>query len=255
MKSITILFLALSLGLAGCKSAQTFPQPTADEGQVLVTLTGVPKTGVTGPKSESTDIYSNSEMSVERGKRFERVDYDEIENVVVILERVDGEGLVSNGGFSFGNIEILIDDDGFMHGQYSIVDGDRNAVEIHNKTGDAINVFGINEKDASFSFSIPKGKYKSLEPSFFDNPNHGGKWTISIDEMADVMGDITVVNGLSWVGSSDEGAFFGNLEAGEYIVRVIAPRLPEVTKTLTVTKGKRSTVAVKLTVNGLPRVK
>lgn len=251
MKSITILLLAFSVGLAGCKSAQIFPQPTVDEGQVLVTLTGVPKAGVTGPSEEISDSYSGDTMSVERGKRFQRVDYDEIENVVVILERIDGTEIKAN---NLPAASIDFDEDGFISPFYTfkLVD---DYLKLQNKSDDTLTVFFASRSDLAFDFVEKPNTESDVDSKYFMQSDTIGEWTITIDEIDSAQATLLTTFGLAWIGSSDEQAFFGNLDDGEYIVKVIAPRLPVVTRTLTVTKGKRSAVNVKLTVNGLPKSK
>ncbi|MCF6227092.1 MAG: hypothetical protein L3J82_00265 [Planctomycetes bacterium] len=251
MKSSILLLLIISISIAGCKSTPNYPQPTPGEGQVLVTLTGVPKAGVTGPSEEISDSYSGDTMSVERGKRFQRVDYDEIEDVVVILERVDGNPIYS---VAIEDLTIVIEDDGFDSSLYAVKLG-IGWLNFKNESDTTVYVVLADEENAPWGINVGDNSTSGMGENYPGMPDGAGEWTVTIDEIESAEAIVIATHGLIWTGTSDEQAFFGNLDEGEYIVRVIAPRLPVVTKTITITEGKRSTINVKLTVNTLPKAK
>lgn len=255
MKLLTVLLASVVAMIAGCESTPNYLPPTADECQVLIRLQGQPKTGVTDAKEEVTDLYSGETMSVENGKKYERVDYDEIENVIVILERVDGSNVMLRGSSRQHDIDVDFDEDGFSIESPIVLDSTTSSVTFRNQSSSAMHVFGVNGKDISFELKVEANRNRQAPLVLAKGLSHHNTWELSIDENDDSTLLIIVTNGISWTGASDEQAFFEKLVEGEYILRVIAPRLPEVRTSFIAVKGERKTVDIKLTVNNLPKAK
>ncbi|MHC4840296.1 MAG: hypothetical protein ACYTDT_04945 [Planctomycetota bacterium] len=247
MKLITIL-CALSLLLTvGCESTPDYPLPRTDEGQVLVKLVGVPKKGTSDPRREIVDDYTGQELSVEQGKRFQRVDYNEMEDVVVVLEH--GNERVRTGKQT---PVYEIDEDGFDASLKAIsLGGKGSVVSFMNDSDQKLTIFGINDNGDSFELTVASGESGNLSRSKLKP----GVYSVSVDELDIPEVTLIATDGYSWNGNSEDMAFFADLVDGSYMLRVIAPRLPEVSQGIIVINGQRENVTVNLTVNDLPKAK
>lgn len=242
--------IVLVLVLAGCGSTPSYPQPAGDNGQILLQLNGEPRDGA--PKAKSREVrgeYTTGRQSVEQGKAFERVDYDELEDVVVIVDAGapvlrDVPELAPSAG------EITLDDEGFNRTQYLARSRKGGAsFTLHNQRKQAVHLYGFNESDDSFEAEISAGALGTVKVA------KPGRYDVYCEEDESLHCVLFITQGgLDWIGSSDDVAFFDYLPPGEYDVHVHAPRLPVWSRKVKVTAGKRETLTAVLTVNNLPKV-
>ena len=240
-----------ALMLSACSSTPSYPPPRADSGQILVQLQGSPREGVSGPKTEEVqEEYSRSRESVEQGRAFERVDYDEIDDVVVIVDA--GAAVLTDSPLVLPDAtEIEVDEDGFSRFQYLGVRRTRGKATftLQNSLDREIHVYGFNGNDDYFEQTVSSGTLATFAVS------EPGRYEVFCEEEESFSCVLFVADGpFAWIGTSDEDAFFNYMPAGSFEVTVHAPRLPASTKTVTVAKGKRETVTADLTVNDLPKV-
>jgi hypothetical protein len=251
MNKFAIAIAACSLlALSACGSTRKLPEPQADSGQILVNLLGKPKEGVGGPKTEEERAeYSSIRVSIEQGDAFERVDYDKLSDVVVIVRR---NGVEPSGPFTLNSQaevpELVIDEEGFNHQQLLSVlqtTSGKTAAKIafRNKTSGTLNVFGFNENDG-FDIEVKAGERAEATVA------SAGVYEI-YTEQHEFAVCVLHVSGSDdvWFGATDQPAFFDKLTPGDYSVTVYPPRLPEYSHTLTVKAAKRETVDAVLTVN------
>ncbi|MCB9931960.1 MAG: hypothetical protein H6841_00900 [Planctomycetes bacterium] len=241
--------VALCVLIAGCGSTPHYPPPQGGNGQILVQLNGEPKQGAPKAKmGEVRDDYNIRRESIEQGKAFERVDYDALEDVVVIVSG----GTTSLVSAPPAATELELDDDGFNRAQMLVViraGGKSASFTLHNQRKQAVHVYGFNERDGSFEGEISAGALGTV------NVSQAGRYDVYCEEDDSLHCVLFVTDGdRAWIGNSDADAFFDDLPAGEYEVRVYPPRLPAWTKTVEVTAGKRETLTAELTVNNLPKV-
>ncbi|MCB9893436.1 MAG: hypothetical protein H6839_03195 [Planctomycetes bacterium] len=245
MKTAAFSALAmLALMMAACASAPSYPEPQGSNGQILVNLQGEAKEGVRGPKREDVrEDYSVRRTSIEKGEAFERVDYDDMPDVVVV---VSGAPVLSA---SPAASELELNDDGFSRDQLlATMKGASAQFTLRNTRGSAVHVYGFNEGDGSFEAEVGSGALGTVKVSA------PGRYDVYCDEDESLHCVLFVVDSAAWVGSSEAGAFFNNLPPGDYEVTVYPPRLPDWSKQVKVAPGKRTTLTAELTVNNLPKV-
>lgn len=250
-----ICLATMLIGTLGCSSTPSYPAPTAGSGQILVQLNGQAKDGVTGPKKrEVRGEYSIERENVEQGRAFERVDYDELEDVVVVLD--GGVPILRDVPIGSASAPVLkVTEDGFD--RLNIASGHQpnfhklfTSIQVKNERGSKLTIYGFNEDGDSFEVTVPANGEATAKVS------DDGTYEVYCDE--DEALHCTwhaVTKGEVWVGPSDEAAFFDNLPPGEYEVRVFPPRLPDWSRTVKVSAGKRETITAELTVNDLPKAK
>lgn len=242
------------LVLGACSSTPTYPPPGTDSGQLLVQFRGEPREGVGGPKRETRVLdYGTTRESVEQGRAFERVDYDEIEDVVVIVDA--GVPTLSDVPLRpFPTPEFRLDEEGFDRSQYLAVKDRRGpkgrvSIAVHNTLGRDVLVYAVNADDDFFEVTVSKGALGTISLTA------AGRYDVYCDADESFHCVLLVADGpYAWIGASDDDAFFNYLPPGSYDVTVFAPRLPAFSKSVTVAAGKRETVTADLTVNDLPKV-
>lgn len=217
-------------------------------------LKGEPREGVGGPKRESvTDGYSIRSESVEKGEAFERVDYEAIEDIVVLLDaRTPGDSPTTDPDVA----RLEVDEDGPDRSQM-LMQGDLSGgfyslppsrLEIVNHRDESLTIVGFSDTGEFFEATIgadDTGEVGALV---------AGRYEVTCDEIEDFLVILHVTEDLhGWIGSSDEYPFFDHLPPGEYTLSIQPPRLPEVTRSVTVTAGERKIVTAKLSVNDLPK--
>ncbi|MCA8915074.1 MAG: hypothetical protein KDB90_06645 [Planctomycetes bacterium] len=234
----------IGLMLASCASAPSYPEPQGSNGQILVDLKGEPKEGVTGPKRrEVREDYSTRRESIEKGESFERVDYSDLPDVVVVVDGAPARAAAPSAS------ELEINDDGFSRGQLIAVKAGASAqFTLRNARGSSVHLYGFNAADGSFESEVGAGSLGTVKVS---NP---GRYDVYCDEDESLHCILFVVESAAWIGDSEDGAFFNDLPPGEYEVTVYPPRLPEWSKKVKVVAGKRTTLTAELTVNNLPKV-
>lgn len=240
----TLLLIPVAVLLASCQSAPDFPAPKSDSGQILVRLNGAERDGVTGPKSEVVQAdYGSERVSVEEGKAFQRVDYNEIQDVVVVIESDQPLGKSTRT-----NRETLTVGRDFSNAQL-VLTANAPVLEIVNERDSSVTLYSANADGEGFDVTIGAGETATVRDITT------GRFEIFCDEDEDLY-CVLIVPDVPHARvqrvTSDEPAFFDGLPSGEYRVHVYAPRLPVEEKTVRVTHGKRATVDVALTVNDLP---
>ena len=86
----------MAIVLMGCAGAPGYSEPQGSHGQLLVKLKGEPKKGLRGPRRDDIpEDYDFDLESGEQGRAFERVDYRDLPDVVVIAD--PGSALPGDG--------------------------------------------------------------------------------------------------------------------------------------------------------------
>jgi hypothetical protein len=228
------------------ESCASYPEPLGEIGQILVRLRGEPKKGVGGAE---TGGYGVAPESVDQGGAFERVDYGDLQDVVVV---VDPGGTLPEGvpGPAPVAAALHLGKDGFNRLQLLAVTagpGGAASFTLSNQRDSAVHIFGSSETGALFEAAVDAKARRSIRVS------EVGRYDIYCDEDESLHCVLFVTDRPAWIGSSRSGAFFDDLRPGEYAVTVYPPRLPKWFKRVTVTAGQRATLTAPLTVNNLPQ--
>lgn len=232
------LVLALALTSA-CTTTPSYPEPTVDSGQILIELKGEAKDGVTGPKStrDRTD-YESTGRSVEQGKAFERVNYEELEDVVVIIKGAGNSGQA-------GGASVEIGRDGFSRSQLMMDKG--SELSIRNRRDAALTVVGFSA-DEFFEIKVAANATATTRVAA------SGSYVVTCDEDETLSCTLFVLgDDAGWIGNSSDAAFFNGVAPGEYSVFVHGPRLPCWYGKAKVTAGNRVTLNAGLTVNKMTK--
>lgn len=241
------LAAALLALVAGCASAPKWPDPQPGSGQIVVQLRGVAREGVSGPKTERVQgEYAAHNESVERGQAFERVRYDRLEDVVVVLEHHGGKAIAADPA---EQTPLVLGRAGFSSVQYAAGAGHGGQVLLRNDLGEAVEIFASSQSGEFHSVQIAAGATQDLALG-------AGIYDLTCDAMGSASCRLVVTRtGRTWRGSAHESAFWDGLEPGKYVIGVYAPRLPVVVQTVNVAGGERQTLLAELTVNTLPRAR
>lgn len=246
LATVAVLVAAM---LSGCASTPSYPDPQPGEGQVLVNLKGVPRQGVKGPKRDTVrDDYSTSVESIEQGKNFERVRYDRLPDVVVLLETANGSPVhpPAPGVQATGSV-LTLGKKGFDHVQCCVNHGATMALTVRNERQTAVDLFFDGEAGTFATLHLEAGKEGSIKLG-------RGIHDVTCDQEESAACRVFVtLEGELWCGTSEQQAFFGSLQPGDYEVSVYAPRLPVVRNHVQVSGGQRAQVTAELTVNALPK--
>jgi len=235
-----LMLLLVCFLVAGCSSAPVYPEPSPESGQILVQLSGQPREGVTGPKTrEEQDEYERVRVSIEDGAQFERVDYDSIPDVVVIVKgSAPATGPAAPSG---DNFEVKRDSLSREH----LLMQPGGKLSVKNTRDMALTFVGVSLDDI-FELKVgPNASAAVAVPS-------AGDYEIYCDEDESLFAFMFVTGDAAWIGNSEDDAFFDSFAPGEYAVSVHAPRLPCWYKKVKVAKGQRTSVEAALTVNALP---
>jgi len=239
----------------GCATTPVFPDPRPDSGQIVVSLEGVPREGVTGPKRETIQAdYSSYSESVERGKAFERVRYDALEDVIVMVARRDAGAVypVPSSVDSRSGPELMLSSRGF------VVDGDPCVQHPHEWCGLLqFNVRNWLHEPAELYIEGDRGELRTVSIA------PGERAELMLPSGVHVITTDAIDGATCKVFATDQGAvremragraeLFNLLRPGEYEISVYAPRLPVVHQGVTVEAGKRTEFTAELTVNHLPK--
>jgi hypothetical protein len=249
------LWVLGTLALASCAGAPSYPDPQPGYGQILVKLTGVPREGVKGPRMQDTSgAYSTERRSVEQGKDFERVDYDAIEDVVVVVDA--GSVILTDVPLRDAEVPLLtITREGLDHlqiasGMHFTMRRTASRIRIKNERATALTLYGLSAEGQGFEVTVPASGEESVIVL------RSGVYDILCDEDEALHCRwITTTTGYVWQGDSAHAAFFDYLAPADYELSVYAPRLPDWTGTVNVLSAKRSVIDANLTVNDLPKVR
>jgi hypothetical protein len=229
-----------ALVVCACSSAPVYPQPSGKDGQILVKLEGKPKEGTKGPKTaEEREDYSTSRRSVERGEAFERVDYDSIDDVVVVILH---SGTAAMSGTPKDE-EVEVDDEGLSRSQLLMQPGGN--FTVRNTRDTTLTIVGVSLEDI-FELKVGPNSSASLR---VEKP---GEYEITSDEDESLFAFMWVTLDAAWIGNSKDDAFFNNFPPGDYSVSVHAPRLPCWYRKIKVSAAQRVDLTAELTVNGMP---
>jgi hypothetical protein len=232
--------MLLAFVVCACSSARSYPEPSGNDGQILVKLEGKPKEGTKAPKTaEEREDYSISRRSLEQGESFERVDYDAIDDVVVVI-------LHSGSAVTHGkpkDEEVEVDDEGLSRSQLLMQPGGN--FTVRNTRDVALTIVGVSMEDI-FELKVGPNSSASIR---LEKP---GEYEITSDEDESLFAFMWVTLDAAWIGNSKDDAFFDNFPPGDYSVSVHAPRLPCWYRKIKVSAAKRVDLTAELTVNGMP---
>ena len=229
----------VALVMCACSSAPVYPQPSGNDGQILVQLEGKPKAGTKAAKTaEEREDYSTRRTSVEQGKSFERVDYDSIDDVVVVILH-SGPAAVSGkprdeevevGGEALSRSQLLMQPGGNF--------------TVRNTRDTALTIVGVSLEDI-FELKVGPNTSASIR---VEKP---GEYEITSDEDESLFAFMWVTLDAAWIGNSRDDAFFDKFPPGDYSVSVHAPRLPCWYRKIKVEAAKRVDLTAELTVNDM----
>lgn len=258
MKQAVIICVALACALlAGCAMGPSYPEPQPDSGQLLIELMGQPREGVGGPVTY-TDVqhYALVKRSIEQGRAYERVEYDALEDVVVVLQRADGKPSQPNPWGDSGmysedvGVNITAGEDGFNCVQELgiALAVDFKLLRVENKRSAALDLYFISDKGDVLTLNVPADDSATIELS-------AGTYEVECDQDEALTCTIYILHQQAgWIGNSRDGAFFDFLAPGKYEIMVYPPRLPSWSASADVEAGRRATVTAPLSVNQLPRL-
>lgn len=253
-RMLALTFIAM-LAMTGCTTTPEYPQPAADKAQIVVKVTATPKTGAQGPRTEG----QYDKESVEKGRRFTRVNYSKMDCIAVVVRpRPQGGSRV----YAKLNVEspvIQIGAESFDR-DLSIAflasmqtgSGTRMAATIgfENLRDKAMTLYGAAQGDGDALFEMTIGANKSASCMVHKE----GIYDVYCDEDERLFCQFIVSNS-PYMELCESGGelFFDALTPGEYEVEVYAPRLPVWKAKINTTGGKRETLYAEVTVNKLPK--
>ncbi|MCE9582328.1 MAG: hypothetical protein K8T20_07530 [Planctomycetes bacterium] len=240
-----LTMLGLTAFLAGC-GGPDHPPPAPDKAQLEVKLVAKANPDVHGPRSDSEDAYSSSGSNPEKGRCYERVDYDDMGDIAVWLR---GGGL-GEGGPVPATARLRVGDDGADHRLVLLGPKKRTQLTLENGTKKTLTLGCQGPKNDGFLATVPPGKEAVVTLS------EPGVYEMTCDEDECLLVTL-VVAPTSWaaLGRSGSDVFFDNLPPGEFEVVVQAPRLPDVIRKVSARAGARSKVEAKVSVTCLESVK
>jgi hypothetical protein len=198
MKNFALMGLAMiALVTCACSSARSYPEPAGNDGQILVQLEGKPREGVKNPKTvEEREEYSISRRSVEQGRSFERVDYDSIDDVVVVILH-SGPAAISGKP---RNEEAEVDDEGLSRSQLLMQPGGN--FTVRNTRDTALTIVGVSLEDI-FELKVGPNSSASIR---VDQP---GEYEITSDEDESLFAFMWVTLDAAWLSCSHESSLQG----------------------------------------------
>jgi hypothetical protein len=237
--------LAFALLVAGC-GGPDHPLPKPDSAQVLVKLAARPKDGVKGPKGDNSDGYSSAGMNPEKAKCYARVDYDDLEDIAVVLK---GAGL-GEGGPAPRTAKLTISNDGPDHRLVLLGPKKHTQLTLRNEMNITLTLGCMGQSGDGFLTSVAPGKEGAVTLS---DP---GIYELNCDEDECLLVTLIVAPS-TWaaLGKSGEEVFFDGVAPGNLEVLIQAPRLPDVLQKVTATAGARATIEADISVNRLEHTK
>ncbi|MEK7470153.1 MAG: hypothetical protein AAB074_22515 [Planctomycetota bacterium] len=237
--------LALAVLIAGCGGPE-YPQPKPDRAQLIVKLAARAKEGVKGPRGDTGDPYSSSGMSPERSKNYQRVDYDDLADIAVILK---GSSL-GDGGPAPTAARLTIGPDGPDHRLVLLGPKKHTQLTLRNELKRSMTLGCMGQSGDGFVATVAPGKEGVVTLS---DP---GVYELNCDEDECLLVTI-VVAPTTWaaLGKSGDEIFFDGVAPGELDVVIQAPRLPDIVRRVSATAGARATVDAEISVNQMERTK
>ncbi|MFO0983426.1 MAG: hypothetical protein U1E76_17115 [Planctomycetota bacterium] len=236
------LCLSSLLLAAACSLIQRHPEPKPGMSQILVEVKALPKTGIKPPQREPGSGYGGMYASVEEDWRYRRVDYADLQDVVVLLEggALPGPAPPHAPRLVAAREHDLITLD---HDQVLIAPDGR--LELHNRTDRPLHFYSTSEAWHWLELTVPPASGATAAA-----PAPGQHELLCEEDEA--LKTTVVCAPCGAVARSGDELLFDDLPPGEYRVLVIAPRLPAFAATVKTRAGERTTVAARLTVNDLP---
>lgn len=248
--------LPLVLLLAACAATPEYPPPQAQSAQVVIKVTATPKAGVKPPRTEG----QYEKESVEKGRRFTRVNYSEMDCIAVVVRPAFApsrlefgrnprpEAIVSIGadGFSRDLVAVCMDKVALYGSRMSAA-----VVSFENRRGKPLTLFGaVQGGEETFELTVAPGAKRDCTLAM------EGIYDVYCDEDEKLFCQIVVTRS-PFVALCESGGevFFDALPPGQYEVEVYAPRLPLWRAKFNAVAGKREMVYAEVTVNGLPKAK
>jgi hypothetical protein len=253
MRLAAVMTVALMLAACGTRGP-VYPDPEPHEAQLVVQLHGEPREGVRRPTRRTVrDGYTTRLVTDEDGAAFERVDYNRIEDVVVMVWPL---AIITTGVQASWTetLDIEFTDSGFSRMQYL---GERTGhLRVHNRRTEDVTIFGHGAGDEFFEKLIPAGDSAVIDlPVVQAIPlDFGGTFELYCEEDENAGARLFVVgrDAQGWIGNSDEEAFFVHfITEWPVSVQVFAPRLPVWHGTAELERGARTTIQAHLSVNRL----
>jgi plastocyanin len=244
MKQMIAALLALVV-LAGCKSTPSYPDPATDEAQIVVLLKGQKRKGVTGPKRDVSG-YSSVGRSIERGRQYKRVNYRQMDDIIVYLT---GNNLPSQG-IAPAEVTLTAGHDGFDHDQILAGPNGATRITLTNDRSDTVTLFCMGEQGDGFDVTLKSGESRTV------TVKRPGTYPVECDEDESLQATL-IVAPTDWAttGRAGSSVLFPGLPAGSFTAVVRAPRLPMWKTTSSVTLGTRATLEAVLTVNDLDSIR
>jgi hypothetical protein len=241
VQSLAALLLATGIFSFGCASAPVYPPPQADKSQIVVKVSATPKAGVQGPRTEG----QYDKESVEKGRRFTRVNYSKMDCIAVVVQNASGTQDPPH------EVAIEISESGFVRDLALVYVGSKGGtLHVENNRTQNLTLFGSSQgpSQATFEVSVPAWSTRDVklyEDELFD---------IYCDEDEHLYCQVLATKSLcAQLCESGGEAFFEGLAPGAYDIEVFAPRLPVWKAKINTTAGKRETLYAEVTVNKLPK--
>ncbi|MBE7492456.1 MAG: hypothetical protein HS108_11945 [Planctomycetes bacterium] len=248
--AITLFPGLAAMLLAACASAPALPDPQPGKGQIVVSLKATPKEGVRGPRKERVvDDYATSHESIESGRQYQRVKYDEIPDVVVLC----------SGGTGPAAAQLVAAKDGLDHSQLALsLAGGQGPVRVNvtNRRDKALTFVAV-PRDAEVVGATTTGAARISDVAVAPgqtvvlNLASAAIYDLTCEEDENLTCVVYVTSAGAWIGTTKQKAFFDGLAPGEHDVIVYGPRLPVVRRTVRVAAGVREQTEAELTVNRL----
>jgi hypothetical protein len=226
-----ILLIALALLAAGCQSA-----PSAGMAGLRLKIIAEPKTGAA---ADNTHVLEY-DAPVTAAGAYERVDYDNLDDIVVWLEPATAGKLDER--------DVDIDGATSVYGLTGAVSVGQT-INFHNTGSTKANVYSVSDGN-QFDFG-------SMMPGAF------AQYTVRSPGLIEVLtdsqkGPVALVyaapTALVRVAHAGETVSFNDLRPGEYVVHSWHPRLPGHEMRVNLLADRVSDAAIKVGVNGLPTV-
>jgi hypothetical protein len=231
------IILAVLLG-AGCQSA---PRPAAGMAGLRVHVLAEPKAGAQ-PSAGKVTVY-DTPAPVDYGA-FAKVDYSDLDQIVVWLEPVTASAPPSFGG----EITVDIDPSKASRGIGGVASVGQRIV-LHNTSSSSQTIYSVSDGNEFDLESVP--------------PGGRAEYTVRSAGLIEILTNSAKENPVQiyaaptpWVRMtrSGESVEFNNLPPGQYRLVSWHPRLPGTQRAVTLSADRVSDASIDVTVNTLPKV-